>query len=89
MALDPYCAILQFYNWYAFKSGFAGYEYEAQEKFKAVTTSKNRREKMDTLSISDILAVKEALRRDVEALEFVINISKNTDGAKNAFLKMV
>ena len=87
--LDPYYAIHQFYSWYAFKSGFAGYEYEAQEKFKSIAYSKNSAEKMKNLSISDILSVKEALRRDVEALDFVINLAKNTDGAKQAFEKIM
>ena len=89
LAVDPYYTIHQFYNWYAFKSGFAGYEYEAQEKFKKVIYSKNRKEDIDTLSIADILAVKEAIHRDVEAINFVINLAKNTDGTKQAFQKII
>lgn len=89
LALDPYYTIHQFYSWYSYKSGFAGYEYEAQEKLKSIAVSKNRSQKINSLSISDILAVKEAIRRDVEALDFVINLAKNTDGAKKAFGKML
>ena len=86
---DVYCTILQFYNWYAFKSGFAGYEYETQEKFKTIINSKNIQKDIDKLSISDIITVKEAIRRDIEALNFVISLAKNTDGTKNAFEKMI
>ena len=86
--VDPYYAIHEFYNWYAFKSGFAGYEYEAQENFKSIIYSKNKRAKMKTLTISQLLAAKEALRRDVEALDFVIKYSGETEGAKNAFEKI-
>ena len=89
LAMDPYYTIHQFYNWYAFKSGFAGYEYDTQEKFKKVIYAKNRKEKIDTLSIADILAVKEAIHRDVEAINFVINLAKNTDGTKQAFQKII
>ena len=89
LTLDPYYTIHQFYTWYAYKSGFAGYEYEAQEKFNKIVNSKNKSESINELSIADILAVKEALNRDVEALDFVIKLAKNTDGAKSAFLKML
>jgi len=86
---DPYCTIHQFYTWYAFKSGFAGYDYKTQEKFHSVVFAKNRESVIDKLSVSEILSVKEAIHRDVEALEFVINISKKTDGAKSAYKKML
>lgn len=87
--IEPYCMIQQFYSWYAFKSGLAGYEYESQEKFKKLINTKNYRTIIDTLGISDILEVKEALRRDIEALDFVINIAKNTEGSKQAFNKIL
>ena len=89
LALDPYCMIHQFYTWYAFKSGFAGYEYETQEKFNNLINSKDKKEKIDNFSISDILALKEAIHRDIEAIDFVIKLAKNSDGAKAAFQKML
>ena len=89
LSLDPYYTIHQFYSWYAFKSGFAGYEFEAQEKLKKLFCSKNRCETINNFGISDILEVKEAINRDKEALDFVIRLATNTDGAKNAFNKMI
>ena len=89
LALDPYYTIHQFYNWYSYKSGLAGYEIEAQKKLKSLLTSKNRNQTINSFGISDILAVKEAIHRDIEALDFVINLAKNTDGAKKAFGKMI
>ena len=89
LPLDPYYTIHQFYSWYAFKSGFAGYEYEAQEKFKKIFYAKNQSEKINSLGISDILEVKEAINRDKEALDFVIKLATNTDGARNAFNKIM
>lgn len=89
MVLDPYYTIHQFYSWFAYKSGFAGYEYEAQSKLKAIFNSKNKNDEICKLSISDIFAVKEAVRRDIEALDFVIALAKNTEGAKKAFNKML
>ena len=89
LSLDPYCTIHQFYCWYAFKSGFAGYEYEAQENLKKVLYSNNRKEKLNSLSLSEIIASKEAIKREIEALDFVINLSKNTEGSKKAFEKLI
>ena len=89
MEIDPYYAIYNFYSWFAFKSGFAGYDYDSQEKFKRLGYSQNKSEEIDSFSISDILSVKEAIRRDVEAIDFVIRIAKNKDGAKAAFEKML
>ena len=88
-AIDPYYMIHQFYTWYAFKSGFAGYEYETQEKFNNLINSNNKNEQIDNLGISDILAVKEAIHRDIEAIDFVIKLAKNNEGAKSAFKKML
>lgn len=89
LSLDPYCMIHQFYSWYAFKSGFAGYEYDSQEKLKKLINAKNFSAEVNTLGISDILEVKEAIRRDIEALDFVINLARNTDGAQKAFNKIL
>lgn len=89
MELDPYYAIYQFYSWFTFKAGFAGYEYDTQEKFKRLRLSQNKSEEIENFSISDILAVKEAIRRDVEAIDFVIKVARNKDGAKEAFEKML
>ena len=87
--LEPYSTIQQFYTWFAFKSGFAGYEYETQEKFHKIINSKNEKENIDNLTISDIIAVKEAIKRDIDAIDFVIRIAKNKDGAKAVFEKML
>ena len=87
--IDPYYAIYHFYGWFTFKAGFAGYEYEAQEKFKKLKLSSDKTEDIDNFSISDILDVKEAIRRDIEAINFVIRIARNKDGAKEAFEKML
>ena len=88
LAIDPYCMLHQFYIWYGFKSGFAGYEYETQENFNSIVYGKNRKEKIDNLSIAEILALKEALHRDVEAIDFVIKLTKEKEGAKAAFKKL-
>lgn len=89
LSLDFYYLLHHFYNWYAFKSDFAGYEYETQENFNQIFNSKNQRETIKNLSISEILAVKEAINRDMEAINFVIELAKNNDSAKKIFKEML
>lgn len=65
------CAfIYQFYNWYCYKMKLSGFEDETQENFKHVfeicETSK-----IDSLEYDEILKLKSAIKRDIEAIDFV------------------
>ena len=65
--------IYQFYKWYCYKMNLSGCEAEVQEQFKKVfeicETSK-----IDTLSYEEVLNLKSAIRRDIEAIDFVKKI---------------
>ena len=74
--VNPYAISYQFYNWYCYKLGLKGYEDDTQEKFKNVFEYCEK-DKIDTLSYSEILGLKSAIRRDIEAIEFVQKLAKN------------
>lgn len=87
MDINIYYMLHQFHKWYGFKSGLPGYESNAQELFKEnleSMTDKNVRE----LSIEEIIALKEAIARDSEAADFVIQLAKESSGAKKVLNKM-
>lgn len=86
MPLDSYYMIQQFYKWYAMKLNLPGFDYESQENFQKFLSSND--EKIDELSIEEILGLKEAIARDVEAINFVIDLAKSTEGSKNAMKKI-
>ena len=68
--MNKYAFIYQFYNWYCYKMKLSGYEADTQEKFKHVfeicETSK-----IDSLNYEEILNLKSAIKRDIEAINFV------------------
>lgn len=83
--IDKFYMLHHFYRWYSLKLDLPGFDYDTQRKFKAsflkqIPTSR--------LSIEDIYAIKEAVARDQEASDFVLEYLKSTDGSKNALNKM-
>ncbi len=83
--INKYYFIYHLYNWFAFKHGIAGMEPEAQELLK-----KYLFETSDTseLQLSEIYQLKDAIRQDKAAIEFVVKLCRNYDGAKQALKKM-
>jgi hypothetical protein len=87
LPLDNYCIIQQFYKWYAMKLNLPGFDVEAQNNFQKFLEPSND-SKIGELSIEEILGLKEAIARDVEAINFVVNLAKSTAGSKNALKKL-
>lgn len=85
--LDSYCMIQQFHKWYAMKLNLPGLDSESQNNFQKFLTPSND-EKLQELSIEEILGLKEAIARDVEAINFIVDFAKSTAGSKNALKKI-
>ena len=85
--LNTYAFIYQFYNWYCYKMKLSGYEEETQEMFKEVfelcETSK-----IETLNYEEIMNLKSAIKRDIEAINFVKNIVQKFSMAKKNLNKI-
>lgn len=83
--INKYYFMYHFYNWYAFKNNIAGLDSESQELLK-----KYLFETSDTksLQLADIYKLKDAIRQDKAAIEFVIKLCRNYDGTKQALGKM-
>lgn len=84
--IDKYFMIQQFYKWYAQKLDLAGFEPETQDKLQKLMNSSD--EDIKNLSIDEILELKEAIARDRESIDFIIEMAKNTEGSQNALKKM-
>lgn len=86
-SLDNYKIIQQFHKWYAMKLNLPGFDPKSQENFqKFLNTSNNAA--VNDLSLDEILGLKEAIARDVEAINFLIDLAKSTEGSKNAMQKI-
>lgn len=79
--VNPYAIAYQFYNWYCYKMGLDGYQVEAQEKLKHVFEICEST-KINSLSYSEVLELKSAVKRDIEAIEFVQKLARNKAMAK-------
>lgn len=84
--IEQYFMIQQFYKWYAKKLDLAGFEPEAQEALQKFLNSGE--EDISKLSVEEILELKAAIARDVESIDFITEMAKNTEGSKNALKKM-
>ena len=85
--LDNYCTIQQFHKWYAMKLNLPGFNEEAQNNFQKFMTTDDSDIKL--LSIEEILDLKEAIARDVESINFLVDLAKSTAGSKNALKKII
>ncbi len=81
--VNIYAFVYQFYNWYCFKMNLTGYDSENQENFRHVFEICETK-KITSLSYEEILGLKCAIRRDIEAIEFVKKLAvKNSMAKKN------
>ena len=85
--INIYFMLHQFHMWYGFKKNLPGYDMKAQELFKD-NLEEMSDDDVKEMSIEEILALKEAIARDSEAADFVINLAKESSGAKKALEKM-
>ena len=85
--LNTYAFIYQFYNWYCYKMKLSGFEVQTQEQFKKVfeicETSK-----IDSLTYEEVLSLKSAIKRDIEAIDFVKRIVQKFSLAKENLEKI-
>ena len=68
------------------KLNLPGFNAEAQNNFQKFLHSDDSDIKL--LSVEEILDLKEAIARDVEAINFIVDLAKSTTGSKNALKKM-
>lgn len=88
LKVDIYYMSHQFHKWYGFKMNLPGYDNKAQAGFKKIfKLMKN--DDIEKFSLGEIISIKEAIARDVEAIDFVVNLAKENDGVKKSLKKIV
>lgn len=85
--IDKYYMLHHFYRWFSIKSNLPGFEYEIQKKFKQFLVD-NSDETIKKFTMEDIIGLKEAIARDQEATEFVLQYTKEVEGSKNVIDKI-
>lgn len=84
---DYYLFLREFYLWYSLNMKLPGFDFKTQEKFK-IYLKHSQTATFKGLRYGDMLKLQEAIARDKEANEFVMNIIREKDGGANAFGKI-
>ena len=77
---SSYLFVYEFYKWYCYKTGTKGYEQATQDKYKNIFAINK-----DELTFDEIIELKTAIKRDIEAIEFVKNYSLKHQQSKKVF----
>ncbi|MDD3437387.1 MAG: hypothetical protein PHC64_09585 [Candidatus Gastranaerophilales bacterium] len=85
-SLESCYIIQQFYKWYSMKMNLPGFDAQTQENLQKFLNSQN--EEVKDLNLEEVLNLKEAIARDIEAINFIMELAKNTTGAQNAMRKI-
>jgi len=81
--LNVYLFCHQFHHWFGYIKGLSGYEERTLSNFKNIWNSDSTGNDISRLSINEVMSLKEAIARDIEAIKFVKEISRELIGSKN------
>ena len=84
---NVYILAHQFYHWMAYKSSLPGYDEQTQRNFRNIWKLQ-KSEEIKKLSVSEILSLKDAIARDVDALDMVRELSVEFAGQKKCIDKI-
>ncbi len=84
---DFYFLLFHFYKMHSYFQKLPGLDYNSQELFRIYSRDPEKCD-LTQLGFEEMTALKEAIARDNEASEFVIEVAKQKDGAKNAMAKL-
>ena len=85
--INKFYFIYHLYNWYAYKHGISGMDADSifmLNKYLFNATD----EEINKLQLADIYKLKDAIKQDKAAIEFVFKLCKDIEGAKKAFSKL-
>ena len=85
--LNKFYFIYHFYNWYAFKHGIEGIDAESQELLNKYLFNASD-EDFKKLQLNDIYKLKDAIKQDKSAIEFVFKLCQKLESSKQAFDKL-
>ena len=85
--LDIYILMNALYKWYSKKEDMEGFDEKSQCLLRKFN-EKNEDKLIKRLSIPEIAGLRNAIARDVEAIDFVTTYSKENAGSKKALEKM-
>lgn len=87
--VEIYTIARALHKYYGFKKDLPGFDYKSQETFKKVyNKSLNNTSPLSNCSIKEMYACKEALARDLESINFTIELSAEYERSKKMLEKI-
>ena len=83
-----YEIIKALYKYNGYKKDMPGFDFKSQEVFRKVYSKRNTATPFENCSINDIYACKEAIARDIDSINFSIEIAKEVENTKQAHDKL-
>lgn len=87
-SLNVYSLAHQFYHWVSYVKGLAGYEEDTLNNFKNIWSPEFNATTAPLMGIEEIMSLKEAISRDMEAIQFVKDIAREYIGSQNSVNKL-
>lgn len=81
--LNIYALLYNFYLWYSYKKGLPGFD-DSMLKIKNLEVIE-KEEVINNLKYEEIMKLKQSIAREQDAMKFVMDFMKETEGGKNAF----
>ncbi len=79
--VNIYYMIHQFHLWYGYKLGLPGFNTKSRKNFQRVFKTLSEQD-ISKMTLEEVIALKETISRDKEAIDFVVNLSKEYDASK-------
>ncbi len=85
---EIYTVARALYKYYGYKNNLPGYDYKSQEIFKKIYKAEKNTSYNKKYTIEEMYSCKEAIARDLESINFTIQLSREYEGAKKALKKL-
>ncbi len=86
--LNPYFLAYQLYHWMAYSKNLSGYDSRTVKQFKNIFNLENDIMARKSLSIDEILSLRESIAREVAAIDMVVALAREISGSKKASDKL-
>ena len=85
--LNTYYFMYHFYNWYAFKHGISGIDRDSQDLLNKYLYNSSD-EEIAKLQLNEIYKLKDAIKQDKIAIDFVLKLCQKYESSKKALEKL-
>jgi len=86
--LNPYFLAYQLYHWMAYSKNLSGYDEKTVKQFKNIFALENDIMARKSLSIEELVSLRESIAREVAAIDMVVTLAREISGAKKASDKL-